>query len=410
MSSKTPETCQVAVVGGGLVGASAALALLKLGLRVVLVEQHPAPTPTDNWDPRIYAISPASEALLREMGVWQRMDAARLQAVYRMDVYGDAQGHLRFDAYEAGIARLATILESNRLQQVLWQAIREQDDRAIRCPAILESIDWATSTPTLHFADGSSLRAELIVAADGVHSRVRELAGLSHHTQAYTQQGVVANFSCELPHRGTAFQWFGATQQGEILTYLPLAGVTSRTSITPHENSAALAGNRMSLVWSTQRATSLLALDAVAFAQQVESAGQGRLGKLSLLSPPLSFPLQLTHVDRVYQPGLVLIGDAAHGVHPLAGQGVNLGLGDVTALRSVLSQRGLARCGDEILLARYARQRALPVTKMQGVLHGLHQLFDLNGARWVRNTGMDALNHLGFAKTALIHEATHFSE
>ncbi len=410
MSSKTPETCQVAVVGGGLVGASAALALLKLGLRVVLVEQHTAPTPTDNWDPRIYAISPASEALLREMGVWQRMDAARLQAVYRMDVYGDAQGHLRFDAYEAGIARLATILESNRLQQVLWQAIREQDDRAIRCPAILESIDWATLTPTLHFAGGSSLRAELIVAADGLHSRVRELAGLSHHTQAYTQQGVVANFSCELPHRGTAFQWFGATQQGEILTYLPLAGVTSSTSITPHENSAALAGNRMSLVWSTQRATSLLALDAVAFAQQVESAGQGRLGKLSLLTPPLSFPLQLTHVDRVYQPGLVLIGDAAHGVHPLAGQGVNLGLGDVTALRSVLSQRGLARCGDEILLARYARQRALPVTKMQGVLHGLHQLFDLNGARWVRNTGMDALNHLGFAKTALIHVATHFSE
>ena len=154
----------------------------------------------------------------------------------------------------------------------------------------------------------------------------------------------------------------------------------------------------------------MLALDAHAFAQQVEEAGQARLGKLSLLTPPLSFPLQLTRVDCVYQSGLVLVGDAAHGVHPLAGQGVNLGLGDVTGLRLVLSQRGLARCGDEILLARYARQRAFPVTQMQGVLHGLHQLFDLNGARWARNTGMDVLNHLAFAKTALVHQATHFSE
>lgn len=405
--SSLTETCQVAVIGGGLVGAAAALALLKLGLRVVLVEQHPAPTPIEKWDPRIYAISPASEDLLRELGVWQRMDARRLQAVYRMEVYGDAQAHLRFDAYESGIARLATILESSRLQHALWQAIREQDDGAIRCPALLNTINWDSPAPTLHFADGSKLRTELIVAADGVHSRVRELAGISHHTTPYAQQGVVANFSCELPHRGTAFQWFGATYQGEILTYLPLAGTPTHAT---RENSDALAGNRMSLVWSTQRASALLALDHKAFAQQVESAGQGPLGKLNLLTPPLSFPLQLTRVDRVYQAGLVLVGDAAHGVHPLAGQGVNLGLGDVAALRSVLSQRGLARCGDKILLARYARLRAWPVAQMQGVLHGLHQLFDLNGARWARNTGMNTLNHLGFAKTALVQQATRFSE
>ena len=129
----TQTDCQVAVIGGGLVGAATALALQKLGLRVILVEQHPAPAPTAAWDPRIYAISPASEDLLRELGVWQRMDPARIQAVCRMDVYGDAQSHIRFDAYESGIARLATILESNRLQHALWQAIREQDDSALRC-------------------------------------------------------------------------------------------------------------------------------------------------------------------------------------------------------------------------------------------------------------------------------------
>lgn len=400
MSTDTIDSCQVAVIGGGLVGAAAALALLKLGLRVVLFEQHPVPPPSDDWDPRIYAISPASEALLCELGAWQRMDAARLQAVYRMEVYGDAQSHLRFDAYEAGIARLATILESSRLQQALWQAIRALEPEAIRCPAQLESIDWGSPASTLHFADGSSLKAELIVAADGVHSRVRELAGVPHRTRAYAPRGIVANFACELPHRGTAFQWFGAAQPGEILTYLPLAGSTAILLATP--------GNRMSLVWSTERADALLKLNADEFAQQVELAGGSRLGTLNVLTPPASFPLQLTRVSRVYQSGLVLIGDAAHGVHPLAGQGVNLGLGDVASLRATLADRGLARCGDAVMLSRYARQRALPVAQMQGVLHGLHQLFDLNGARWARNTGMEILNHLGFVKTALVQQATRF--
>jgi len=394
-SLQTTETCEVAVIGGGLVGAATALALLKLGLRVALIEQHPVPVPTDTWDPRIYAISPASEDLLRELGAWQRMDPARLQAVYRMDVYGDAQGHLRFDAYQSGLARLATILESSRLQHALWQAIREQDDTALRCPAELASIHWDSPTSTLHFADGSRLRADLVVAADGGHSRVRALAGLTHHTTLYPQQGVVANFACELPHRGTAFQWFNPSHHpGDIVTYLPLAGDP---------------GNRLSLVWSTERAAALLELDAEAFSQQVASAGFARLGKLSLLTPPVAFPLQLTRVERLFKPGIVLVGDAAHGVHPLAGQGVNLGFADVAALRAVLRKRGSARCGDERLLARYARQRALSVAQMQGVLHGLYHLFYLEGASWPRNTGMNLLNHLGFAKSALVREATHFS-
>jgi 2-octaprenylphenol hydroxylase len=403
------KTCQVAVIGGGLVGAASALAFLKQGLRVVLIEQHPAPPPTDLWDPRIYAISPASENLLRDLGVWPRMDLARLQAVYRMDVYGDAQGHLRFDAYESGLGRLATILESNRLQHALWQAIAEYDETTLRCPAELESISWGSPNSTLHFADGTRLGTELIVAADGLHSRVRDLAGLTHHTTPYPQHGVVANFACELPHRGTAFQWFSHAQhRGDIVTYLPLAGAASTLGPQAGHNEQPLSGNRMSLVWSTQDAKTLLAYDPDTFCQQVESAGHSRLGKLHLLTPPVAFPLQLTRVERIFKPGVVLVGDAAHGVHPLAGQGVNLGFGDVSALSSALLERRSGQCGDERLLARYARQRALSVTQMQGVLHGLYHLFYQKGAGWPRNAGMNILNHLGFAKSALIREATRF--
>ncbi|MEQ1591103.1 MAG: FAD-dependent oxidoreductase [Thiobacillaceae bacterium] len=387
------EACQVAVIGGGLVGAATALALLKQGLRVALIEQHPAPLPTDAWESRIYAISPASEALLRELGAWQRMDAARLQAIYRMDVQGDANGHIRFDAYESGVARLATIVESGRLQQALWQTITELDETALRCPLTVKSVDWGTPTSTLHLSNGATLRAELVVAADGAQSKIRDLAGLTRRTLPYQQHGVVANFACELPHYGTAFQWFSPAQHpGDIVAYLPLVG------------------NRISLVWSTQGAPDLLALDAECFTRQVESVGQMRLGKFDLLTPPAAFPLQLIRVDRTTAPGLVLVGDAAHGVHPLAGQGVNLGFGDVAALRAVLEKRGLARCGDERLLARYARQRALPVVQMQGTMHGLFHLFNLDGASAPRNGGMNFLDHLGFAKSALVREATHFSQ
>lgn len=395
------EVCQVTVIGGGLVGAATALALLQLGLRVALIEQHPAPPPTAIWDKRIYAISPASETLLDALGVWQGLDPARLQAIYRMDVYGDHDGHLRFDAYESGVGRLATILESGRLQQALWRAIAERDDTVLRVPLTVNTIEWGTPCATLHLSDGSTLCTELVVAADGGHSRVRASAGLHAVLHDYQQQGVVANFECELPHRGTAFQWFGGhasppLYHGDVFTYLPLAG------------------NRISLVWSTRHGPELLALDEALFTRQVETAGQKRLGRLSMLTPPVAYPLQGVRVPRTVGPGVVLVGDAAHGVHPLAGQGVNLGFGDVAVLREVMAQRGRAHCGDERLLARYARQRAFRVAEMQGMLHGLFYLFDKNIGgknigRRLRNTGMNMLDHLGPVKSAMVREATHFS-
>ena len=377
----------VVVAGGGLVGTATALALARLGLATALLERRAAPVSEAAWDTRIYAINPGSQAFLEKLGAWQRMDAARLQAVYRMDVRGDAGGLLRLDSYEGGVERLATILESARLQQALLDAAQAEPLLDVLCPAALAGVDWQAA-PVLTLEDGSELQCELLVAADGADSPLRAQAGIAASITPYRQLGVVANFACERPHRGTAFQWF----LGEsVLAWLPLPG------------------RRMSMVWSAPEdlAGELLALDAAALAQRVQEAGGAHLGRLELLTPAAGFPLRLIRPEKIFRPGFVLAGDAAHGVHPLAGQGVNLGFGDAEALAEVLAARGRAACGDPLLLARQARRRREPVAAMQSMTHGLYHLFaaQIQGAGALRNGGLSLLNQLGPVKSQLIHQA-----
>ena len=380
------ERYQVVIVGAGLVGAAAALALGRQGLRVALVERQPPHLPDETWDTRIYAISPASQRFLERLDAWQRMDAGRIQPVFRMDVAGDRFGAIRLDAYEAGVSHLATIVEAGRLQHALWQALQADGNVALLCPAGIDSIQWGEPHTQLTLANGSVLQAELVVGADGAASRIREWAGLASTLTPYGQSGVVANFTCEMPHRGTAFQWFS---DGDILAWLPLSG------------------NRLSMVWSTQsaHADELVALDAAALADKVQAAGHERLGALHLLTPAAAFPLRLIRVDAVAAPGVALIGDAAHGVHPLAGQGVNLGFGDAEALVDVLAQHRQVNCGDVRVLKSYARLRAEPVQRMQALTHGLHHLFGDDRAAWLRNAGMQVVNRLPPLKAALVREA-----
>jgi 2-octaprenyl-6-methoxyphenol hydroxylase len=380
------ERYQVVIVGAGLVGAAAALALGRQGLRVALVERQSPPLPDVAWDTRIYAITPANQRFLERLGAWQRIDAGRVQPVFRMDVAGDAAGAIRLDAYQAGVSHLAAIVESGRLQHALWQAIEADGNVALYCPAAIESLERGEGLTQIALADGSRLEAELVVGADGAASRIREWAGLASTLTPYGQSGVVANFECERPHRGTASQWFF---DSDILAWLPLPG------------------NRLSMVWSTRtaHADELLALDAAGLAAKVRAAGHDRLGALRLLTPAAAFPLRLIRVESVVAPGVALVGDAAHGVHPLAGQGVNLGFGDAEALAEVLAQHRRTHSGDMRVLERYARQRAEPVQRMQAVTHGLHHLFADSRAAWLRNAGMALVNQLPPLKAALVREA-----
>jgi 2-octaprenyl-6-methoxyphenol hydroxylase len=382
------ERYQVVVVGAGLVGASAALALGRLGLRTALIERQLPIVPDDAWDTRIYAISPASQRFLENIGAWQRLDAGRVQTVYRMDVAGDAAGAVRLDAYESGVPHLATILESGRLQHALWQALEAGGDVALHCPASITALAREQDVTRITLADGTTLEAELVIGADGAASAIRAWAGIGSTLTPYGQSGVVANFECERPHRGTAFQWFF---DHDILAWLPLAG-----------------GNRLSIVWSTPpaHADALVALDGAELARQVRAAGHDRLGDLKLITPAAAFPLRLIRVEHAVTPGVALIGDAAHGVHPLAGQGVNLGFGDAEALVDVLAEHRRHPLGDLRVLQRYARARAEPVQRMQALTHGLHHLFKSPGAGWLRNTGMTLVDHVPPLKAALVREAS----
>ncbi len=381
------ERYQVVIVGAGLVGAAAALALGRQGIRVALIERQPTRIPADAWDTRIYAISPAPQRFLERIGAWQRMDAGRIQPVFRMAIAGDTNGAIRLDAYEAGVPHLATIVENGRLQDALWQALQADGSVALYCPAAIASIVREGASTHLTLADGVTLETELLVGADGAASHIREWAGLASTLTPYGQSGVVANFECARPHRGTACQWFF---DSDILAWLPLPG------------------NRVSMVWSTrtEHADALMTQDAAALAANVQMAGHDRLGELRLLTPVAAFPLRLIQVPAVAAPGVVLIGDAAHGVHPLAGQGVNLGFGDAEALVDGLLQRpARSRCGDVRVLQRYARVRAEPVRRMQALTHGLHHLFADARTRWLRNAGMRIVNHLPPVKAALVREA-----
>ncbi len=386
----------VVIVGGGLVGASLAAALNSSGLDIALIESQTMPVPAqpkrskqDDWDSRIYAISPGNASFLEECGAWQHLDMSRVQPVAAMRVFGDEGAELDFRAYQIGVPELNFILENRLLQQALWHELQQQDNLTLFHPARCASLSWHEQYAQLTLQDGRDIRAKLIVGADGRDSWLRQQAGISATPTPYHQHGVVANFSVAKPHRGIAYQWF---QPDGILALLPL----------PQQ--------MVSMVWSVipEKSDVLLALPHDELCSMVAAASGQMLGELKLVTPPAAFPLRILNLPHIIAPRLALVGDAAHNVHPLAGQGVNLGFRDARELARVLLDRGAQTdCGDMHLLRRYERARQEDIEAMQLATHTLKHLFNNKNPllRNLRNVGLSILNRLAPVKKMLARHA-----
>jgi 2-polyprenylphenol 6-hydroxylase len=386
----------IAVVGSGVPGLAAALGFAQQGLSVALIGPRPkpfAPTGSAPFDPRIYAMAPSSIALLEDLGVWGNVDQQRVCAVEHMRVFGDDGPQLAFDAYGATVERLATIVEERELLRVLDAAcgfqptIKRISASFVSLAANPDAIDVALQ--------GASVAAKLLVGADGGNSSVRAAAGISATIKSYDQAAIVANFDCARPHLNTAWQWF--TEEG-VVALLPLPG------------------ERVSLVWSApqQLASELAALEpdqlAIRVAERCSStAGDfAGIGPLTAIGPSHTFPLQQIAVSRLIGSRMALVGDAAHVIHPLAGQGLNLGLQDVALLHDVIRTREPFRdVGDEVLLRRYERGRAEALGLMRFTTDSLARLFAIDDplVRRLRNTGLAVVNRLSPLKNALIRRA-----
>jgi len=382
----------VLIIGGGSVGTSLAVALNSTGLSIGLVESQPAklaPSAQAEWDNRIFAISPGSVKFLQQCGAWQHLNLARVQAVEQMCVWGDEGAALDFSAYQMGVPELAFILENRALQQAIGHDLLSQENLTIFQPAQCANLIWTEEAAQLTLKDGRVLHTKLVVGADGADSWVRQQAGITAHVTAYEQHGVVANFQIEKPHRSVAFQWF---QPDGILALLPLPE------------------NKVSMVWSVgvQKSAHLLQLSAPDLCAEIEVASQHKLGALQLLNAPVAFPLRRMRVPQIVKPRLALIGDAAHNIHPLAGQGINLGFGDAQQLAQVLRQRGAEQdCGNIRLLRRYERSRKEAVTSMLLATDMLQKLFNNNDPilRMARNTGLAFTNRILPLKKMLARHA-----
>lgn len=381
----TEPDFDLAIVGAGLAGSALACALADTPLRVALIEARPgAPA---GPDPRLYALSPANVAFLRECGIAAALDGA--QAVEQMQVRGDAGGQIAFSAYEAGIPALAWCLEAGALAAALDAQARTLPGVSWFAPARVRTLAREGEAARVELTDGRALRARLVVAADGRDSAVRTLAGIGVRRRSYAQHAVVGAFACERAHAATAWQWFG---EGWVLACLPMPG------------------NFISIVWSTtpEHAAALLAMNEAELGAALGAVSCETFGALTPVGARRAFELRWMRPDAVVAQRLVLVGDAAHAVHPLSGHGINLGFQDVAALAARLRDCPAGvDFGAATWLAQHAQARAQETWLVQSATDALARLFQPLPAplAWARNAGMSLAGSVVPLRSALARYA-----
>lgn len=363
----------IAVVGGGMVGAAAALALSRAGFSTALLETRaPSPwQPQDDVDLRVVGLAPSSIKLLDELDVWTSIRDARACSYAHMHVWDAESGAaIDFDAAAEGRDQLGYIVENNLVQWTLWEALEAAGVQRL-CPATVKDFETRDDRVVLELADGESVAVRLLVAADGGGSPLRARAGIATRGHDYTQRAVVAHIATERPHADTCWQRFLPTGP---LALLPLAD------------------GRSSIVWSLpeSEAQRVLALEDEAFLKELGIASDFRLGRIMAATPRAAFPLKLQLANTYQAERFVLLGDAAHVVHPLAGQGVNLGLRDVAELRDTLvAARDAGRdFASSPVLRRYARRRRSEDTLDAYGFDALARVYAWQGAPWVALRGL----------------------
>jgi 2-octaprenylphenol hydroxylase len=395
----------VIIVGAGMVGSTLALALQHSGLQVMLLDGGPLSVkPFDQsgaFEPRVSALSAASQRILERLNVWPGIVARRTSPYGEMRVWdGSGTGQVHFSAASVHAEVLGHIVENCVVQDALLDALYDLD-LGILPGARLEQLRRSGDDWLLTLTDGRQLRAPLLVAADGANSAVRRLAGCATREWDYLHHAIVTSVRCAKPHQQTAWQRF--TDDGP-LAFLPLAGRTGDDI-----------EHWCSIVWSAtpSEAERLMALDDTAFRYALGKAFEWRLGEVLEVDPRHSIPLRQRHAKRYVEPGLALIGDAAHTIHPLAGQGVNLGFLDAAVLAEVLMhalERG-ENPADIRVLSRYERRRMPHNLAMMAAMEGFERLFQADPLplRWLRNSGLNLVDGLNEGKALLVRQALGLS-
>lgn len=387
------QELDVIIVGAGVVGATLAAALCDSGLRIAILDAREPPRfdAQGEWDLRVFALSPGSQQLLDAVGAWKSIPASRVCAYTAMQVWdATGRGQIKFDCAEVGEEALGYIVENRLLQHALWQRLEQAGNLTAIHPAKPEAVHFDPQHVALSLEGGERLHARLLVAADGAESAVRKLAGIETKGASYRQQAVVAHLSTQKPHCNTARQRF---LPGGPLALLPLAD------------------GRVSLVWSLDdaRAGEVRALNDAQFCAAITEASEHVLGDITGTTKRTAFPLQRLRARTYVRPRLALIGDAAHAVHPLAGQGMNLGLLDAAALSAVI--HAAVACerdiGDLAVLRRYERARKGDNLAMIVALDGFKRLFgnDIRPVALLRNAGLNAVDRFTPLKSAFMRRA-----